>query len=68
MPAKILRKTFCLQKSHDIDPAHTWVLDLTQPEAKIFAHMEKEKVDFGEIVIKGDTRFVRPKIQMSWES
>lgn len=43
MPAKILRKTFCLQKSHDIDPAHTWVLDLTQPEAKIFAHMEKEK-------------------------
>ena len=32
-----------LKKSHDIDPAHTWVLDLTQPEEQIFAEMEKEK-------------------------
>lgn len=32
-----------LTKSHDIDPAHTWVLDLTQPESQIFADMEKEK-------------------------
>lgn len=32
-----------LEKSHDLDPAHTWVLDLTQSEEKIFADMEKEK-------------------------
>ena len=32
-----------LKKSHDIDPAHTWVLDLTEPESTIFANMEKEK-------------------------
>ena len=32
-----------LQKSHDLDPAHTWVLDLTQPESDLFANMEKEK-------------------------
>lgn len=38
-----LRKTFRLRKSHNIDPAHTWVLDLTQSEEKIFADMEKEK-------------------------
>lgn len=31
------------KKSHDLDPAHTWVLDLTQSEEKIFADMEKEK-------------------------
>ncbi len=38
-----LKKEFHLKKSHDIDPAHTWVLDLTQSETKIFADMEKEK-------------------------
>lgn len=32
-----------LKKSHDLNPAHTWVLDLTQPETTIFANMEKEK-------------------------
>lgn len=36
-------KTLGLKKSHDIDPAHTWVLDLTRPESEIFADMEKEK-------------------------
>lgn len=36
-------ETLGLRKSHDIDPAHTWILDLTQPEAQIFADMEKEK-------------------------
>lgn len=36
-------KSLGLKKSHDIDPAHTWVLDLTQPEEQIFANMEKEK-------------------------
>lgn len=38
-----LQHDFMLKKSHDIEPAHTWVLDLTQPETKIFADMEKEK-------------------------
>lgn len=32
-----------LKKSHDLDPAHTWVLDLTQSEEVIFKEMEKEK-------------------------
>ena len=32
-----------LQKSHDLDPAHTWVLDLTGAESDLFANMEKEK-------------------------
>lgn len=41
--SKELEKDFGLKKSHDLDPAHTWVLDLTQPEEKIFADMEKEK-------------------------
>lgn len=36
-------KTIGLTKSHNIDPAHTWALDLTQPESQIFADMEKEK-------------------------
>lgn len=38
-----LKRDFRLRKSHDIDPAHTWVLDLSQPEDRIFADMEKEK-------------------------
>ena len=32
-----------LQKSHDLNPAHTWVLDLTESESDLFANMEKEK-------------------------
>lgn len=36
-------KSLKLKKSHDIDPAHTWVLDLAQPETQIFADMEKER-------------------------
>lgn len=32
-----------LQKSHDIDPAHTWVLDLTVPEESLLDHIQKEK-------------------------
>lgn len=42
-PSESDLKALGLKKSHDIDPAHTWVLDLTQPEEKIFADMEKEK-------------------------
>lgn len=38
-----LRSKFHLKKSHDIDPAHTWILNLAQSEDKIFADMEKEK-------------------------
>ncbi len=33
-----------LVKSHDLEPAHTWVLDLEQPEAEILAGIEKTKV------------------------
>lgn len=43
IPARDLSKIFHLHKTHDIDPAHTWILDLTQSEEKIFANMEKEK-------------------------
>lgn len=31
-------------KSHDLDPAHTWVLDLTQPTDSLLAGIEKTKV------------------------
>lgn len=33
-----------LVKSHDIEPAHTWAIDLTQPEEQILAEIEKTKV------------------------
>lgn len=33
-----------LIKSHDLEPAHTWVLDLTQPEADLLTGIEKTKV------------------------
>lgn len=32
------------QKSHDIDPAHTWKLDLTPPEPELLSAMETNKV------------------------
>lgn len=38
-----LKSKFGLKKSHDIEPAHTWILDLTQTEEAIFSEMEKEK-------------------------
>ncbi len=33
-----------LKKSHDLDPAHTWVLDLTKPDEDIINGIEKRKV------------------------
>lgn len=32
-----------LVKSHDLDPAHTWILDLTSPESDILDGIDKEK-------------------------
>lgn len=37
-----LGRTFGLKKSHDIDPAHTWVIDLTRTEEEILSEMPKE--------------------------
>ncbi len=37
-------KKLGLVKSHDQEPAHTWVLDLRQPEADLLADIEKTKV------------------------
>lgn len=36
-------KSLGLVKSHDLDPAHTWALDLTQSEEDILAGIEKNK-------------------------
>lgn len=33
-----------LIKSHDLDPAHTWVLDLTIPQEEILSDIEKRKL------------------------
>lgn len=33
-----------LIKSHDLDPAHTWVLDLTIPQEEILSGIEKRKL------------------------
>ena len=35
-----------LKKSHDIDPAHTWVLDLTQPKEELLKQMRKSNVQY----------------------
>ena len=35
-----------IKKSHDLDPAHTWHLDLTQPEEKILENIESRKVRY----------------------
>lgn len=37
-------KHFGLVKSHDQEPAHTWILDLTIPEAELLDGIEKTKV------------------------
>lgn len=34
---------FGLKKSHDLDPAHTWIIDLTQPLDDILKPMDKNK-------------------------
>ena len=33
-----------LKKSHDLDPAHTWILDLTKSQDDILSGMEKRKL------------------------
>lgn len=43
MSAEEMRK-LGLKKSHDLDPAHTWVLDLTQSKDDIMAGIEKRKL------------------------
>lgn len=35
-----------LQKSHDLNPAHTWILDLTQPQDVILKSMRKSNVQY----------------------
>lgn len=35
-----------LKKSHDLEPAHTWVIDLTQPEADILKQMRGSNVQY----------------------
>lgn len=37
-------KKMGFKKTHDLDPAHTWVLDLTQNMDEIMAGIEKQKV------------------------
>lgn len=39
-------KSLGLKKSHDIDPAHTWVLDLTVPREKLLKDMRKSNVQY----------------------
>ncbi len=43
VPAEELRK-MGLKKSHDLDPAHTWILDLTNSQESILAGIEKRKL------------------------
>lgn len=39
-------KQLGLKKSHDINPAHTWQIDLTQPEANLLKQMRKSNVQY----------------------
>ncbi len=39
-------ETLGLIKSHDLDPAHTWMLDLTIPEDELLKGMESRKVRY----------------------
>ena len=39
-------QTLGLKKSHDIDPAHTWVLDLTIPQDELLKNMRKSNVQY----------------------
>lgn len=35
-----------LKKSHDLEPAHTWTIDLTQPEPDLLKNMRKSNVQY----------------------
>ena len=39
-------KSLHLYKSHDLDPAHTWVIDLTQPREDILKQMRASSVQY----------------------
>lgn len=39
-------QTLGLKKSHDLNPAHTWVLDLTVPEKTLLKSMRKSNVQY----------------------
>lgn len=39
-------KSFGLKKSHDLNPAHTWVLDLTIPREELLKNMRKSNVQY----------------------
>lgn len=39
-------KSLGLKKSHDLNPAHTWIIDLTSPESDILKNMRKSNVQY----------------------
>ncbi len=39
-------KSLHLCKSHDLDPAHTWAIDLTQPQTEILKRMRASSVQY----------------------
>lgn len=39
-------KRLGLKKSHDLNPAHTWAIDLTQPQEEILKNMRKSNVQY----------------------
>ena len=45
--AKIAQKLgYSIKKSHDLDPAHTWILDLDTPTDTLLANMESRKARY----------------------
>ncbi len=48
-------KQLGLKKSHDLNPAHTWVVDLTQPEDELLKNMGKSKKRYYRANLKNGT-------------
>lgn len=48
-------KSLGLKKSHDLNPAHTWVVDLTQPEDDLLKNMGKSKRRYWKANLKNGT-------------
>lgn len=48
-------KSLGLKKSHDLNPAHTWVVDLTQPEDELLKNMGKSKRRYWKANLKNGT-------------
>lgn len=44
-PVNILQ-SLGLKKSHDLNPAHTWAIDLTKPQEEILKNMRKSNVQY----------------------